>query len=89
MRHSRRRVERDDRSARAAGRVGDAAHHQRCALELELRTRTEVVGLEAPGDFEVSKVGRVDLVERGVAGMADVAAVRRPLTGRSGGSRWR
>ena len=47
-----RRVERDDGATRAAGRVQHAADHERRALELELRTRSERVGLEPPRDLE-------------------------------------
>ena len=57
------RVERHDRAARAAGRVEHALDHQRRAFELVLGTRAEVVGLEAPGDFELVEVGGVDLIE--------------------------
>ena len=72
-------VERDHRAARAAGRVDDALDHQRRAFELELGTRAEVVGLEAPGDFELVEVAAVDLIERGVARALDVGGVVRPL----------
>ena len=46
-------VERDDRSARAAGRVEHAFDRQRRAFELELGARAEVVGLEPPRDLEL------------------------------------
>src|SRR6185295_2402779 len=44
-----------------------------------LRPRTEVLGLEAPRDLELVEVARVDLIERGVARVGDVAAVGCPL----------
>ena len=72
-------VERRHRAARAGRRVDDAVHHQRRRLELVLGDRAEIVRLEPPGDLQLVEVPRVDLVERGVARMAEVAAVRRPL----------
>ena len=73
------RVERDHGAPRSAGRVDDALHHQRRRLELELGPRTEIVGLEPPGDLELAEVARVDLIERRVPRMRDVAAVAAPL----------
>ena len=72
-------VERDDRSARAAGRVEHALDHQRRAFELVLGARAEVVGLEPPGDLELVEVRGVDLVERRVAPAPEVGGVVRPL----------
>ena len=57
-------IERDDRAARAGGRVDPSADHQRRRLEVELRPRSEVVGLEPPGHFEFVEVVLVDLIER-------------------------
>ena len=53
--------------------------HQRRRLEVELRPRAERVGLEPPGDFELVEVVRVDLIERRVARVAEIAAVGPPL----------
>ena len=72
-------VERHHRAARAAGRVEHAADHQRRAFELVFRARAEAVGLEAPGDFELVEVARVDLIERRVPGAAQIGRVVRPL----------
>jgi hypothetical protein len=55
-------VERDDRTARAAGCVEDAVDGERRTFELVLRTRPETVGLESPGHLELV-VGAVDLIE--------------------------
>ena len=74
------RIERDDRSASAAGRVEHAADHQRRAFELVFGPRPEAVGLEAPRDFELVEVARVDLIERRVLRAAKIGGVVRPLT---------
>ncbi len=58
------RIDRDDRPARAGGRIQHAPDHQRRPFELVLRERAERVGLEAPCDLELAEVRRVDLVER-------------------------
>src|SRR5262245_57523183 len=60
-------VERDDGSARAAGRVEHALDGERRAFELVLRTRPEVVRLVAPGHLELVEVRPVDLIERRIA----------------------
>ena len=73
------RVERDNRPARPAGRVEDAFHHQRRALQLVLGERAEAVGLEPPRHFELVEVGAVDLVQRRVAGAFQVGGIMRPL----------
>src|SRR5262249_45471282 len=65
--------------ARPGGRLGDAFDHQRRPLELVLGTRGEAVGLEPPRDLERVEVRGVDLIERRVAGVADVATVAAPL----------
>ena len=66
-------------AARAGGRVHHAVDHERRAFQLVFGARAQVVGLEAPGDFELAEVGRVDLIERRVAVVAQVAGVGRPL----------
>ena len=75
-------VERDDGAARARRRVDDAVDHQRRRLKIELAIRPEAIGLEAPRDLEAIEVARVDLVERRVARVAEIAAVGRPLAAR-------
>ena len=77
-----RRVERDHRAPRAGRRVEHAADHQRRAFELVLGPRAEAVGLEAPGDFERVEVAGVDLVERRIVLVAQVAGIRPPLAAR-------
>ena len=72
-------VERHHRTARAGGRVDGALDHQRRGLELELGPRTETIGLEPPRDVEGAEVGGVDLGERRVSGMPQIAAVATPL----------
>ena len=39
----------------------------------------EVVGLEAPGDFELAEIAGVDLIERRVLAAAQIGGVRGPL----------
>src|SRR5436190_13068010 len=73
------RVERDDGAARAGGRVDDSVDFERRAFELELRTRTEAVGLEAPRDFERVEIRRVDLRKPRVVLMLQVSRVRAPF----------
>ncbi len=63
----------------AGGGVEHAVDHQRRGLQIEVGTLAEVLGLEAPGDFERVEVGGVDLIERRVAGDPEIAAPRAPL----------
>src|SRR6185436_14315715 len=72
-------VEGDNRAARAGGGVQHALDRERRPFELVLGTGPEIVGLEAPGDFELVEVGGVDLIERDVAGAADVGSVVGPV----------
>ena len=76
---ARRRIERDDRSPRSCRGVDDAVRHQRRALQLKFGPRSQVLGLEPPGDLEVVEVARVDLIERRVPGVAEVSAVGPPF----------
>ena len=73
------RVERDGVAMLAGGGVEHAADHQRRGLHVEVGTRAEVVGLEPPGDLQRVEVRGVDLIERRVAGDAEIAAPRAPL----------
>jgi len=66
-------VERYYRSPRTNGGIDHAIDHQRCGFELKLRARAKVVGLEAPGDLELVEVVRVDLIERSVTPVAEIA----------------
>src|ERR1700683_3447064 len=56
------RVQGNYRSARARGGEEDALHHDGRAFQLVFRPRSQVVGLEAPGYFELVEVGRTDLI---------------------------
>ena len=76
---ARNRVERDHGAPRAAGGVERAVRHQRRAFELELGARAEEVGLEAPRDLERVEVGRVDLIERRIVMVAEIAGIRSPF----------
>jgi hypothetical protein len=49
-------------------------------LEIELAIRAEAIGFEPPRDLEPIEVARVDLRERRVPCVTEIAAVRRPLT---------
>src|SRR5262249_17067604 len=73
------RVQRDGRGARARRAVNDAVDHERGRLELVLGPRSELIGLESPGDFQLAEIRRVDLGERRIAGAADVASVAAPF----------
>ncbi len=53
-------------------------------MEVEFRLWPEVVGLETPGNFKRVEIVGVDLVERGVASVAEIAAVGSPLSGLGG-----
>jgi hypothetical protein len=72
-------VQRHDRAPGAARGIECAVDHQRGGLELELGPRPEVVGLEAPGDVELAEVAGVDLIERRVPRVAEIAPVRAPF----------
>ena len=74
-----RRVERHHRLARPAGRIHHAVDHQRRRLEAVLRHGAEVVRLEPPRHFQIAEVLRGDLIERRVAGVAEIAAVGAPF----------
>src|SRR5262249_7729911 len=65
---------------RAGRGVENALYHQRRAFKLVFGPRTQVVGLNAPCDFEIVEVCCVDLTERGVACMPEISAVGRPLS---------
>jgi hypothetical protein len=47
---------------------------------LKLGARTEGVGFEAPGDFELVEVGRVDLIEGRVTIGGEIASVVSPFS---------
>ena len=72
-------VERDDGAARARRRVNDTVDHERRRLKIELAVRPQAVGLEPPRDLETTEIAGVDLVERRVARVAEIAAVGRPF----------
>ena len=70
-------IECHDGAPRPGGRVQHAAHHERRRLEIELRLRAEIVGLQTPGDFERAEIGGADLIEWRIA----CARQRRPVRG--------
>jgi len=72
--------ERDYRSSGTCGRVEHAVYHERRAFELELGPRAEVVGLEAPCDFQLVEVLGVDLIERRVSRPCKITSVVRPFS---------
>ncbi|CUS46044.1 hypothetical protein MGWOODY_Smn2499 [hydrothermal vent metagenome] len=72
-------VERDAVAARAGCQEQASLHEQGCRLELIFLAGAERVGLETPGDFQIVEVGRVDLVERGVARIRLVGGIMAPL----------
>src|SRR6185436_11184656 len=82
---ARRAVERDHRAARARRGIDDALDHQRRGFELIFRPRTEAVGLEPPRDLELAEVVGVDLIERRVPHMTEIAAVAAPFALRGAG----
>src|ERR1041385_756319 len=72
-------VERDDRAIRSAGRIQDAADHQRRPFELEFRPRPQRVRLESPRDLERAEVPGRDLLERGIACPPGIPGIARPF----------
>ena len=76
---ARRRVEGDGGPARAGRGVEHPVDHQRGRLENVLGAGAEVLGAEPPRQLEVAEVVRVDPVQGGVAGVAEVPAVGGPL----------
>src|SRR4030095_5796522 len=68
-----------DRPSRAGGRIQHALDHDRRAFEFRFGTRTEVIGLESPRDFELAEVGAINLIERRVLRAAEIRGVHRPL----------
>src|SRR5207249_2450210 len=75
-----RSVECEDRAPCTARRVQDAVGHQRRAFVLKLRSRTEIIGFEAPCEFKLVEVRSVDLIESGVVRISEIASVRPPLS---------
>src|SRR5262249_43434820 len=58
---SRGRVQRDDRAPGAGRRKQAPVDHERCRFEIEFRSRTEMVGLETPGNLQLAEVLGRDL----------------------------
>ena len=52
------RVERHHRAASPAGAVEHTVDHERRRLEVEFRLWSEIVGLEAPGHFQLVEIAR-------------------------------
>src|SRR5687767_4124879 len=64
----------------AGGGVKHAVHKQRSRLQIEIRPRAEILGLEPPRDLQGVEVGAADLIERRVAGRAKIATPCPPFT---------
>src|SRR5688572_8700943 len=73
------RIGGDHRAPGARRGVEHALDHQRRAFELRFGTGTEVIGLDAPRDFQLAEVVAVNLIERRVLRSAKVRGVHRPL----------
>jgi hypothetical protein len=76
---SRGSVDRDRGAAGSCRRIHHALHDERRRFELKFLARTEILGLEPPGNFEVLEVGAVDLIERSIAMVREVPAVAAPI----------
>ena len=72
-------VEGYDRATGTSGGVDDAIDHEGRAFQFVFGAGAEMVGFEAPRNFEFIEVGRVDLIERGVTIVAEVSRVGRPF----------
>jgi len=77
------RIERHDGAPGACRRIQHATDHERRRLEIELRTRTQVVCLESPRDFERAEVAGIDLIEWRITMAGKSGAVSTPLARRS------
>src|SRR5438552_3906377 len=75
---ARSRIERNYAAPRSGRRVHHAIDHQRRSFQLEFGAIPDVVGLEAPSDFETAEVGAVDLVERPVPAAREIRRVGWP-----------
>ena len=75
----RRGIERDHRTAAPRRRVQHAIRHKGRALKVELRSRTQIAGLEPPGHLEFVEILPGDLVERRIAVVREVAPVGHPF----------
>ena len=73
------RVEGNHGPARAGGGIKNAIHYDRCAFELVFEARSEIIGFEAPGDFEILKVCAVDLVEGRVLAASQIGRIHGPV----------
>src|SRR5689334_2177297 len=76
---ARRGIERDHGATRAGGHVDDAVDHQRRRLVVVLGPSAQLIGLEAPRDFELVEVVLGDLIERRVPRVPKIAAVGGPF----------
>ena len=73
------RVQRHGGAAGAGRGVEHAVDHQGRRLELELGARPEVLSLESERQLQFGKIRGVDLIEWGIPGGGEVAAICRPL----------
>src|SRR5581483_3233540 len=52
---------------------------QRRAFQFEFRTCAQVVGLKAPGEFQLAEVGCVDLIEGTISSVGEIGPIGRPI----------
>src|SRR5689334_13764250 len=68
-----------DVAARSCNGVDYAAHHERRRFEVVFRSGSQVCRIKTPRNLELVEVRRIDLIERRIFGVAEVAAISRPL----------
>ena len=66
----------------AGAHVSDAVVHERLRFARILRRDRRASKACPPNAFELAYIGRVDLVERRISLVVEIAAVRRPVIGR-------
>ncbi len=80
-----RRIDGHDVAADAGAYIENPVGHERRRAVVVLRHGAEVIGLPAPGDAQLGDIVAIDLIQRGIAAAAQIAAVVQPLDG--GGNR--
>jgi hypothetical protein len=72
-------IDADHVAARPGGAIEPALDQQRRALKNEFGAPAQIVGLELPGHFQLVEVGGIDLVQRLVAVIGEIAAIAGPV----------
>ena len=72
-------IQTDHGAARTGGAIEPAGDHQRRALIDIFRARPQLVRLEAPGHFQLAEIVGIDLVQRRIAGVGQVAGIVAPF----------